>query len=497
MAPKDDSIHLAFCFDERMELPFLIVADSIKRRLKTRRKVVFHALHTNPLLYCETYLSRISSDVCEFRFYDVKNPLADINVTNGATSATYLRFLLPGLLNDIERVVYIDCDTIVLNDITALHDTKLDGRAIAAVIDFSIVGAHPLNDWTVGREAKFWSANEYVEQVVELNDWASYFNAGIVVMDLDEFRRRDLVKKCEEFLSRTNDERIFNDQDALNYVINGAFVQLDPRWNVQACRKPQDFASAKGPLAAAAKLWQTNPWILHYTGPGKPWIGHMPGTMWDRYYWREAALSPMIPELIEYYLAVCEREKLTNLFCPRDLLALGKPKLDEEAMLACASNFKDIPAVSSAMVSLVNGLDNWHGARLLVIPSEQFSQRGGTQYGDAVVFDLANFAGHLLYGPYFWYPPGLYEATFDFHVVNCAPRREGSLVIEVASDGDCYKAQQTINANDDIGEQARTLMFRLDGSETFVEFRLFASDHTNGRLWLRGVRLQSIPDFKQ
>jgi len=91
--------------------------------------------------------------------------------------------------------------------------------------------------------------------------------------------------------------RIFNDQDALNHALNGAYKRLDPRWNVQASRRPRDFDKAQGELAEVARLWLSDPWILHFAGPGKPWIGNMAGSHWDQRYWREAPASPVLTDL--------------------------------------------------------------------------------------------------------------------------------------------------------------------------------------------------------
>lgn len=491
--PRDDTIHVAAGFDGLMELSFLVMAHSIARRLKPGRKVVFHVLHTQPLRHVATFLDRFSSDACAFRLYAVDNPLADMRMRNGVTAATYLRFLLPELLADVERVAWIDCDTVVLRDIAELYDTDLDGFALAAVPDHSIAGAHPLNGWLIGEEPNTWPVDVYFEQIVGLDDWRTYFNAGILVMDLRQFRDRGLIDTCRGFVFRTDDVRIFNDQDALNHVINGAFKPLDPRWNVQASRKPRDFEKAQGALAEVARLWQSDPWILHYTGPGKPWIGNMAGSSWDRAYWREAMVCPILPELIELYLDTCEQEEMANLLSPRELLALGKPKLDEDALRQCAAGLQEVPAASFDAVA--GRLDAWSGGGALAIPARRFRHRDASREGEVFAFDLAGFVGHLVYGPYACYPAGNYEVVFDLAREDCDSGPGSRLVIEVAADLDCFKAQRTLEGGAELTERSRTLAFSLDGSELSVEFRIFVSGYAGGRLRFGGVRLSrhSLP----
>jgi lipopolysaccharide biosynthesis glycosyltransferase len=490
---KDGIVHIACGFDERMESPFLMLADSIKRRMNGHRKIVIHVLHTDSNSYCGAYLDQILSDQFDVVFYQVKNPHAGARMKNEVSAASYLRFLLPQLLDKIERVVYLDTDLIVLKDVSELYDTNLGDLALGAMVDYSIVGAHFLNHWPIGIEPNVWPVRQYMEEVVQLTDWNAYFNAGVLVMDLEQFRQRDIIRQCEEFVRRTANTRIFNDQDALNHVVNGAFHRLDPRWNVAASRKPEEFRQAEGDLAVVVELWRTDPWILHYVGPAKPWRANAPHTIWDHCYWREIAEGPMLPLLVEQYLDGCEREKITNLQSPNSLLARGKPKLGRQEITAYAKRFPGSSDLSPTFKALVENDAPWKGPRPLVIANSRFKHRGGVQKGEDLVFNLANACGHLIYGPYLWYPPGNYEVTFEISVSNQKRSRAARLVIEVVSDGNCFKAKQSISADRNVDHRSHTLAFELDGNEAFVEFRIFAVGCKGGSLSFHGVTLQSSP----
>lgn len=498
MTGVDDTVHLAFGFDERMELPFLVAADSIRRRLAPGRHAVFHVLHTDPLRHCADYRARIASDpnaaeTCTFRFHEVRNPLAGLWMRNGVSAATYLRYLVPDLLHDVDRVLWIDCDTVALRDIGALYNADLGGCAVAAVPNYSVAGAMLANGWLVGEEPNVWPVGRYIAEVVGLRAPTDYFNAGVLVMDLAQFRSRDLMDRCRDFTFRTDDIRVFNDQDALNHVIAGAFARLDARWNVQTSRKPEDFAKADNAAVEAASLWQSDPWILHYTGPGKPWLGNLSSSVRDRDYWQEARACPMLPELLDLYLASATREGLARLFSPRELLATGKPKLDEAALLRCADDFRGQPAVASALRALLAGLDAWTDAGALDIAATRFRRRGGEPVGDAVAFALAGSHGHLVYGPYVGLPAGDYVATFDFALGDAQPANGGRIVIEVGSDLGAFRAQRNLMRKTVATAQERTLQFSLDGSEIAVEFRIFVTGYRGGRLTFNGVRLQRQP----
>jgi lipopolysaccharide biosynthesis glycosyltransferase len=486
-----DTIHVAFGFDEQMELPFLFAANSIKRRSKQgSRKIVIHALHSDPLKYSATYLSHVDSEAFTICFYPIQNRLDGIRIKGNNSAAAYLRLQLPEVLADIKRVVYLDCDIAVLKDIAELYDSNLHGFPLGAVLDYSMVYAFPFNNWRIGYEPHTWSVQEYMRSVVRLTDWRSYFNSGIFVADLDRLRQENVRAKCEEFIRRTDTLRIWNDQDALNHVVDGCYARLDPRWNVTAAgSKESDLRGCGHDLAAVANLRRTDPWIVHYCGRKKPWSANTERTFWDHYFWHEAIECPLLPQLLESYLIDCERQGLTYLHSPASLLAVGKPRLDRYLV---TTYFEQVVANSAATRALVGRLHNqWAANRKLAIPSTRFGYRSGIFDGEILNLNLAGASETLVYGPYVWYPPGDYKVLFDFSITG--HRRAGSkVVIEVVSDADHFLAQRELSESEKFDENTRTLTFTLDGSELYVEFRIFASGFVDGVLSFRGTKLSSM-----
>ena len=273
------AVHVACCFDQKMELPFLVLASSLKRRLKGDRKVVLHAFHSDAIANDPAYFLGLNSATFELRLRHMENRFHDVATwPSYLTAATLLRLRLPSVLIDIDRVVYLDCDLVVLKDITTLYDTDLLDFPLAACLDFWLTGAPPFAPpgWGVGAWHKF------LREVVRLADCKAYFNAGVLVMDLKRFRDSGLIRAAEAFLEQANYKTPFIDQDALNHVIDGSFIRLDSRWNV---------------LAA---LGHSDPWIVHYAGPNKPWsCAGRPLTFWNRRFWQEAAESAVLPLLTQ------------------------------------------------------------------------------------------------------------------------------------------------------------------------------------------------------
>jgi lipopolysaccharide biosynthesis glycosyltransferase len=465
------TVHVACCFDRKMELPFLVLAGSLKRRLKGDRRVVLHAFHSDPIAHDLAYFVGLNSATFELRLRHIENRFHHVaSWPSHLTAASLLRLRLPSVLNGIDRVIYLDCDLVVLNDITTLYDTDLSGFPLAACLDFWLTGAPPFAPpgWDVGEWHKFLS------EVVSLADWKTYFNAGVLVMDLNRFRNAGLVHAAEEFLEQTNYKTPFVDQEALNHVIDGAFVRLDSRWNV---------------LAA---LGHSDPWIIHYAGPYKPWSCEGRRiAFWNRRFWQEAAESPVLPLLVRTYLETCERRGLTKLQPASVLLSGGKPRLCKRDILAHAERYRSFPEATQASESIARDLDRRPesaDADAAAVSVDILSHHGGVRDGQTLIFDLKAADGHLVFGPYLWYPAGNYEATFNLAATGVAPGPTNKLVIDIVADADQCLAQRDLSPTSSATES--TLQFVVDRSELFLAFRVFATGFANGELRFGGVKLR-------
>jgi lipopolysaccharide biosynthesis glycosyltransferase len=397
---------------------------------------------------------------------------------------------VPSVLTDIDRVVYLDCDLIVLRDITTLYDTDLLDLPLAACLDFWLTGAPPfappIAGWGVGEWHKF------LREVVRLADCKAYFNSGVLVMDLKRFRNTDLIRAAEEFLEQTNYKTVFADQDALNHVINGGFVRLDSRWNVLGNRSETDLNNADREIAASTALSHSDPWIIHYAGPYKPWSCEGRRMLfWNRRFWQEAAESAVLPLLVRAYLETCDRRGLARLQSVGVLLSSGKPRLRKRDILSHAEKFRSFTEAAQASQSIARDLDRQlegTDATAALVSVDVLSHRGGVRDGETLVFDLKSADGHLVFGPYLWYPAGSYEATFNLVVMSVAAGPTNNLVIDIVDDTDRYLAQRGLSSVPSVTES--TLQFVVDRSELFLAFRVFATGFPRGELRFGGLKLR-------
>ena len=221
------------------------------------RPVRAHYLHAPGLRRASRRrLQRVAEDSGgEIVFWPVEDTqVAGLRVHDYFTSAMWYRILLPELLPDVERVLYLDVDTLALDSIAPLWEVDLGGALVGAVT----------NVFEPGR----WDAHTAALGVEQ----ADYFNSGVLLLHLAEMRRSDTVAELRRVAAERAGQLLWPDQDVLNLVLGRRRVALHPRWN--AMNSLWVFANADEAFPAGdAEQARRAPAIRHFEGPGanKPW----------------------------------------------------------------------------------------------------------------------------------------------------------------------------------------------------------------------------------
>ena len=206
--------------------------------------------------------------------------------TRGFTGkATWYKLFLPELLPDSERVLYLDSDLLALDSLEPLWRTDLDGHYLAAVSNV----LPPLYRDRASR--------------LGMSDPSGYFNAGVLLLNLDAMRRDGRSRAMYEFGVANADDLVLRDQDVMNVVLGERRLRLHPRWNcMNAVLSHPEGVELFG--ADVVEEARRDPAIRHFEGPddNKPWHfmcrqpsraaykQHRSQTPWPR-YWREG-LTP-------------------------------------------------------------------------------------------------------------------------------------------------------------------------------------------------------------
>jgi lipopolysaccharide biosynthesis glycosyltransferase len=198
--------------------------------------------------------------------------VAGLPVVGEFTAAMWYRIFLPDLLPEVERVLYLDIDTLVTADLTPLLNTDLEGCYLGAVTN--VLMPHHRH-----RPALFG---------LTPND---YFNSGVLLMNLAALRADDCTRSLREFAVAGGTELEWPDQDALNVVLGSRRRHLHPRWNVMNSLR-FDWAREVFTTEEIAEA-RARPGIRHFEGPddNKPW--HWNGADADqRLYRRHRRRTP-------------------------------------------------------------------------------------------------------------------------------------------------------------------------------------------------------------
>lgn len=225
-----------------------------------------HVLHNGIDSNSITLIERIACDYGQkITFYLVDESLFSTfpigrdgqNTHVGTSYATYYRLFLSELLpNDINRVLYLDGDIIVMDSLNELWATDMHDKAIAAVPD------------SYNNKIEHYNRLHYPQQL-------GYFNAGVLLINLDYWRTNNVVSAFCQYASARPDSLYCHDQDILNYVFRDCKIVLPLRYNMlnEYWFKTR-HSVVSWEFDNQIHYGQQHPAIIHFTGLPKPWFSN-------------------------------------------------------------------------------------------------------------------------------------------------------------------------------------------------------------------------------
>jgi lipopolysaccharide biosynthesis glycosyltransferase len=180
------------------------------------------------------------------------------------TFSTYARLILPSILKTLDKVLFIDSDTIILNDLSTIYNSDLDGKAMGMV-----------------PEVMVYIKNNTFEDPKIVNSVKTYFNAGIVLYDFLEWRKKDLSERLLDSLKSSKRIELSNDQSILNYYLNGEIAKINLSANFYTPLHGIDykvflkyFSRCESISKTEFDLAKKSPAIVHFYGMpyDRPWF---------------------------------------------------------------------------------------------------------------------------------------------------------------------------------------------------------------------------------
>lgn len=217
----------------------------------------------------------------EIIFYNIEKQLDEIvpKVKARWHRAIYGRLLLDEIVeqyDSLERLVYMDCDTLMDKPVTELFEMDLQGKCIGGVRD-----------------------SDNASRIRELNisEGHSYINSGVLVIDTAKWITLNASKRIIEYINSFTEELKYPDQDAINYILSDDILQLKPEYNMMwmICDKdiPIMLNDIEGDLYTPEELHYAlhNAKIYHYASHDM---------------WEFEDITPIPERVIEKYRKLCD-----------------------------------------------------------------------------------------------------------------------------------------------------------------------------------------------
>ncbi len=227
--------------------------------------------------------------------------------TGGFDASIMGRLFVGRLLPEsVRRVLYLDCDTVVMRSLGRLWNMNLRGNVMGAVMEPTIY--------------------EPVKQAIGLGKEEAYVNSGVLLIDLERWREQQVEEQLVDFYKKRVGSLFACDQDVLNGVLKGQICFLPPEYNF--CTNYRYFSYKE--LIRYGKTYETvgrqafqkaksHPAIIHYAGDERPWIAG------NRNHYRKAyenalALTPWAgapkEKGQEWYMAAYHLMDYMTVVCP-------------------------------------------------------------------------------------------------------------------------------------------------------------------------------------
>lgn len=204
---------------------------------------------------------------------------------------TYYRLFIASLFPEYDKVVYLDCDLVVLGDVSELYYTDLGENILAAA-----------PEQFVQNTAEF---RDYAETAIGV-DPDHYINAGVLVINLAEFRKRRIKEKFVNMITNYDFDLLDPDQAYLNYLCKDKIFTLPNGWN----KEPMDLPCHG----------QKN--IVHFALYKKPW--QYDDVMDGEHFWKYAEKSPFYSKILKNKASFGEKERAQKEAAAKEIIEHAK-----------------------------------------------------------------------------------------------------------------------------------------------------------------------------
>ena len=308
---KNCTIPIFFSSDDNY-IPFLAVAiTSLVNNASKEYKYDITVLNTGVSYENKERIKKLQEENVNIKFVDVKHKIEKIanklesRLRDYYSLSIYYRLFIPSMFPQYKKALYLDADITIIDDISKLYNEDIEGYLVGAITDDVIPTDERLQIYT--REA------------LDLEP-EKYFNSGVLLMNLYEFKKQKIEEKFIYLLEKYNFDVVAPDQDYLNVLCKGKVKYIDKGWD----RMPNPDENFD----------DNDLHLIHYNMFAKPW--KYDDVLYQEHFWEYAAKT-------DFYDNICNIKNSQ----PVDMILRdneGAMKLMENSYIIAKSdyNFKTI-----------------------------------------------------------------------------------------------------------------------------------------------------------
>lgn len=205
---------------------------------------------------CITY----KREIVFINFKELSNKL-QLNIVNSISISAYARLFISSVIEkNIEKILYIDCDSVINCSLESLWNININKYSVAGVKD---------------------TVSDKTKEKVNMEKNNHYINSGMLLINLKKWREDNVEKKFIDFINSYNGQVFHHDQGTINGVLHENFLILHPKYNAMSTfftMTRQEILQYYGLRdyysETELKEAKNNPVYIHYTPAfvNRPWI---------------------------------------------------------------------------------------------------------------------------------------------------------------------------------------------------------------------------------
>lgn len=299
---RNNIIPIFFACDDNFVKYTMVSMRSIMDNASKDYQYVIHILNTNICDEMKKAVKDMENDNFTIRFEDVTDYLTSISdklpLRDYYSKTTYFRMFIAEMFPEYEKAIYIDSDTVVPGDISELYFHDLKDNYVGAA-----------NEQVMIQENVY---GEYVEKVLGIDRY-HYFNAGLLLINCEQFRENHVLDQFVDLL-HTYNFVVTQDEDYLNLICKDKVLWLEQPWNTEVF----------GDIAYPESEFK----MIHYIMVSKPW--HYEDSRYAEQFWKYAKKTAVYEEIQEVLANYTQEQRKEDAASCDRLLQTAKDEIAKE-----------------------------------------------------------------------------------------------------------------------------------------------------------------------